>query len=1117
MNRRPSLWIFAILTVLFSLFVVNVRSTYAQEEEVVIAKQFVIRPTGQAMNAAATNEDRCEITAELRWYKKKAVRVLYHWQGCPSVNTIRWEVASVHNSATDTLSASAGAGSQEVYRETWSALSAGDTITLRTWINDVRQADVVTEYRELAPIWVKLHTRPDTAGACFQFTGHVDPWGVFTAGEHEYVLHLDREDWETPWLEGPDQPTVDWHVQFYRDEQLTQLRTEYWFKNVPNPCHTPPRCDSIALSIPNGAAIPEGGADVQVTIAGQHGSQYQIVDQDSHIVAGPSVENELTFHAMPGVTYQAQVYNDRYGWTTAGCQFEYGLILRPGCTGVALSVSTDTLIPLSGQAVDVTITAENATQYRIVDAQGNVVVSPSSSNVLSLHAMPNVNYQAQVYNETYGWTTSGCQFSYIPVADNTVCHSVALSVSGPTIPATGVEVDVTVNAENALFYRIVDADGVTLAGPSAGNVLTIHALPSVNYQAQVQDETGAWSSAPGCQFSYMTPPPQPPVCESVVLSIPNGASIPETGAEIQVTIVGQNAIQYRIVDSAGTEVAGPGPDAQFSFHAIPNMTYQAQVKSEVSSWTTVGCQFIYNSVQQPVCSGIALSVPNGAVIPVSGADVEVTVSAEHASRYRIVDSSGAVLVGPSDSAVLHLHALPDMVYQAQVADASENWTNLGCQFEYEREVVETPTCDGVALSIPNGAVIAAGGADVAVAIAAQRASQYRIVDERGAIIAGPSTDSKIHLHAMPGMGYQAQVANAQVSWTTSGCQFKYTAQVAQQPACELQASHYGDPGGRSRITAWIDDQREAVAIEKVQVNWDNHKTVTYPTKTQAGPWYTNTPFELVSRPEVHDVGFGYYKFEAWVYVAGFDTPAYCWSDGNAPDHDNVAPDPGPFAKANPEGKFNRGNTPSRLPSVGRLPFDGGNGADKIELILWAFEKEGRGMNTRITALANEGKPLARLGMESVSSFVKFDGLPAREGIVYGFQIGEHGPWSPLFCPQPDNNPTTITVYWAAGGMTWLSDGAAYGDCWWLTVAAALNGWVTVDERVATYNALQPVIDWNGHRNLVFSLAQSRETGLGPRMQDTVIGLRAREWQGPVVPEQPPADFWQTVEVYLDHE
>lgn len=45
MNRQPSLWLFAVLIVLLSLFVVDVRSTYAQEEEVVVTKRSTTSPT----------------------------------------------------------------------------------------------------------------------------------------------------------------------------------------------------------------------------------------------------------------------------------------------------------------------------------------------------------------------------------------------------------------------------------------------------------------------------------------------------------------------------------------------------------------------------------------------------------------------------------------------------------------------------------------------------------------------------------------------------------------------------------------------------------------------------------------------------------------------------------------------------------------------------------------------------------------------------------------------------------------------------------------------------------------------------------------------------------------
>lgn len=1024
MNTKPS-WLIVALVVFVSVFLMDTQSSYAQAAEEGGARQvFTVRTPTLARNGANGSTQTCEVAAELRWYRKKLVRVFYHWQACTGTYTLRWALTSVRN-AEDTFTIRTAEGELEVYKETWSELTTGDQLTLHTWINDVQQADVVTEYRDSSPIWTKLHTRQDAGGACFQFTGHIDPWGVFTAGAQKYVFELSTDDWTTPWVAGPNQPLVDWHVQFYKDAALTQLRTEYWFNNVSNPCYSePPTCDNIALSIPNGAALPETGAEVEVTIKGQRGSHYRIVDAQGAVVAGPDSTPTFTFHAMPTVGYQAQVYGEGYGWTTAGCQFQYNVVERPVCHGVVLNPTADTPIPTTGQTVQVTINGAHGSQYQIVDAQGAVVAGPDTQNVLAFHALPNVLYQARIYNETYGWTTSGCTFQYIPAA-----------------------------------------------------VLS---------------------------------------CDAVELSIPNRSVIGAEGAEVQVTIKAQGAVQYRIIDQAsGAVVANPSPDATFTLAVKPLIRYQGQVLDETDNWTKVGCEFTYFKkppVAEPFCEVIALSIANGSAMPAEGATVVVTVTGVNATQYRLVDATGTVMAGPVKDNVLTFHAMPNIVYQAQVANTDTAWTTTGCQVKYVVDAAEQAACLGIALSVPDRSVIAAGGTDVAVTIRGENANRYQLVDGKGVVV-GPSPEPTLRLHAMPNTRYQAQVANDEQTWTNSGCDFSYRVAVATQVFCELTASHYGDPGGLSKIHAWVEGQTEPVAIEKIEVNWDNQGSVIYPTERQPGPWFTNTPFILDSRPEVHDVGFGRYKFEAWVYVAGIATPAYCADVGYAPDHDNVLPDPGPFAQANPEGKFNRGNTPSRLPTVGRLPFDGGNGPDKVELILWAFEKEGHGTNARITAIANDGKPLARLGMTSVRNQVKFDGLPARDGIVYGFQIGEHGPWSPLFCPQADSNPTTITVYWAAGGQTWLSDAGAFGDCWWLTVAAALNGWVTVDETVATYNALQPIIDWHGHRNLVFSLAQSRETGLGPRMQDAVIGLQARQWQGPVIPTTVPADFQQVVAAY----
>lgn len=936
--------IFGVLLVLFGVVVVNVNDVYAQDTagtaEVTVTQVFVVQSPADGMSAATAETSACQVTAELRWYRNKRIRVLYHWHSCSDTHQVDWALASIRNPSGN-FTLDSDAGSHEVYDEQWDELQPNDAIRLSTWIDGFSQPTVATRYLDRAPVWPQIHTRADEGGACFQFTGHNDPWGVFTAGDQRHIFLLAEKDWETPWLTAPNQPLVDWHVALYGDQGLTRLRAEYSFHNVPNPCYkTPPAsCNGVTLSIADGTLIPTTGAEVTVTVNGTHGTQYRIVDEAGNVVAGPAAAPSLTLQALPNVTYQAQVYSESHGWTKEGCTFRYGAEQqRPSCTSVDLSIESEELISVDGTMVTATVHGENTTEYRIVANQDKVMAGPSVTNQFEFHAMPDVVYQAQVRNENSDWTSEDCQFKYIKFVNET----------------------------------------------------------------------------------------EPPACIDVIPSVMNGSAIPSAGRAIQVSVVGHNTTQYRVLDEKQSEVVPAQAASLLSLQVKPDITYQVQVANAGNEWkTSNSCELRYTTevISLPACEGVILSVADRSRIPLAGTLVDTKIIAKNSTRYRIIDGSNQTVMAAGNG-TLTFHAIPDLLYVAEVASDTSEWLS------------------------------------------------------------------------------------------SNACRFQYTQGAESVASCSLDPDHYGDPGGISRITAWIQgDEAKVVPITAVAVNWDNHGTVTYPTQKQAGPWVTTQPFELRSRPEVWDIGFGRYRFEAWVYVEGIQEPAYCWGVGDAPDHDNVTPDPGPFAKDNPEGKFNRGSEPSRLPTVGRLPFDGGNGPDKIELILWAFEKEGRGVNARITAIANEGKPLARLGMASVSDMVKFDGLPAREGIVYGFQIGEHGPWSPLFCSPADSNPTTITVYWGAGGMTWLSDGAAYGDCWWLTVAAALKGWVTVDETVATYNALQPIINWHGHQNLVFSLAQSRETGLGPRMQDAVIGLQAQDWQGPVIPATMPADFQQVVQDY----
>jgi hypothetical protein len=56
---------------------------------------------------------------------------------------------------------------------------------------------------------------------------------------------------------GPNQPTVNWYVAFYRDEALTQLRSAYWFTDVVNPCYQPPATATDTPTPPPATPTPE--------------------------------------------------------------------------------------------------------------------------------------------------------------------------------------------------------------------------------------------------------------------------------------------------------------------------------------------------------------------------------------------------------------------------------------------------------------------------------------------------------------------------------------------------------------------------------------------------------------------------------------------------------------------------------------------------------------------------------------------------------------------------------------------------------------------------------------------------------------------------------------------
>lgn len=1103
--------------------------TWADEEDVVTKRTYTVPRSAGDIYAATNDQPACELTAYLTWRRgRKLVRVEYEWQHCSGDEEIHWklDLNSVQKaSGTFILSEN---GERRVYDQKWPILTDGDKIRLHTHINDLPQYTVETTYLDKKPIFVKIHTAKRNDGACFQFSGRVDPWGVFTAGNKSHKFHLDTEYWTTPWVEGPNSPKVDWNAKFYEDAELTILRSEYTFRNVENPCYQPepPRCDGVRLSVPNGSPIPASGSDVEVIISASNATYYRIVNKaNDEIVAGPSTSPDFTIHVLPNTIYQAQVSADGTTWTDEGCEIRYTQVPSiPRCLGVTkIDPVEREFIPATGRTVKVEITADDATYNRIINKQTKKSVAEASTEFTrEFFARPNTIYQAQVSADGTTWTDDGCEFQYKGVSPSTCLGVNKIDPSeGELIPDKGQIVKVEVKAKNAAYNRIVKTKtGEIVAPPSTELFRDFFAHPRIVYQAQVSVDGITWFIG-SCEVKYDSAPPAK--CFAVIKIDPlEGERIPAAGRIVTVKVDAVDATYYRIINKAtGGVVAEKSTEPIREFFAWPGVIYQAQVSTDGVTWTDEGCDIHYlPEPLSPACISVASTPANGSEISDEGAAIKATITAENATQYRVVVDG--TISGPKQLPDLNFYAMPEIRYQIEVSDENgEIWNGSpNCILSFEAKPVYVQ-CNSI--SKPKVAASASTSkVMVTITCHATNATHYQVLDDNDMVIVPETTSNTMTFEARRGVIYHVEVRNATSDWQRSpDCMFQLPPQQVHH-FCTLKADHYGDPGGLAWIEAWRENeagerQVAPMPLNQIVIDWNGKGRVTYTSAKSIVPWTTNQVLDFDSRPDVHDIGFGRYHFQAWVYIQGVGEPVYCDDIGHAQDHDNVVPDPGPFAKDNPEGKFNRGDAPSRLPTVARLPFDGGNGPEKIELILWAFEKEGNGTSARITALANEGKPLARLGMASVTDFAKFDGLPAREGIVYGFQIGEHGPWGPLFCPKPDSNPTTITVFWGAGGQTWLSDGAAYGDCWWLTVAAARNGWVTVEESVATYNALQPIIDWNGHRNLVFSTAQDRTTGQGPRMQDMVIGLQAQEWQGPVVPQVLPADFDKVLMGYQANE
>ena len=177
--------------------------------------------------------------------------------------------------------------------------------------------------------------------------------------------------------------------------------------------------------------------------------------------------------------------------------------------------------------------------------------------------------------------------------------------SGSQIPNKGLTISVDVSSDNATQYRLVNLNtGQVIAGPQAdGQFLNVHVLPNQTYQAQVRNARTNWV-APDCLFHFTIKSKQP-VCNRVVVTDAASRAIPEAGKATDITVHATNATQYRLVrlspDYLFTE---PQENNQFTnIYLVPGQ-YQAQVKNDLSDWTTQGCRFEIPTIETPRCDTV---------------------------------------------------------------------------------------------------------------------------------------------------------------------------------------------------------------------------------------------------------------------------------------------------------------------------------------------------------------------------------------------------------------------------------------------------------------------------------------------------------------------------------
>ncbi|MCB0177276.1 MAG: hypothetical protein KDI62_03525 [Anaerolineae bacterium] len=560
-----------------------------------------------------------------------------------------------------------------------------------------------------------------------------------------------------------DDLTVD--VNFTGDDSSSG--SHYFKAEVKWEVAEPASCQAITV---DRTEINSEGELVHVTVKANNADQYRIVRLSDGETMATGDTNNLSFTAMPGEAYQAQVRFGNDPWTTEGCEeFQFAPTpVEPVPVCEAITVDKTQINP-EGELVHVTVKAINADQYRIIRQSDGKVMATGSTNNLSFTAMPWETYQAQTRSGDGPWTTEGCNFEFGTVLALASCSMTTSEITSHEIMVK----ELGAKDENQRNLTIIDwqADS-NFALDKSTELTTLNNFPVVvgfpsepgNYWVQFKVKVQAdnnWVGGKDCLLEIEIDDPCP-ACgqyQDFIGAVPFGTYTPylEAGKEyfdmtrsimynIEYVNDQQADIVYRFngqeMDDVTTSIFyGNGTDKLAAGSSRANYTFDDGVTKLISYRYGAEQARIFQKMNgqetrwiQPLDQPFEHKYDFEIIVhgPANSSDLLIFGDEQRQINYN--DNGLATVALTFDR--------PGLVSIYSMAGDDQN--------------VEWVPVDWMTYPITETTRLDYNFAEIGL-------YHYRLIDQDGQVVAGPTSSSTLSFEAKPGFSYQAQLAYPETS------------------------------------------------------------------------------------------------------------------------------------------------------------------------------------------------------------------------------------------------------------------------------------------------------------------------------------------------------------------